>query len=325
MIIYTLNILLLIILALIPILIWWYSFSYINNSILNTRRFIIWIVAWGISVLPVLYFEEILKYFWIPKEFSILYNIWIQKFEVINTLFSFIITVLVISSLSFAAWYILIEKVKETWKTYLKNILIINFLVIIFLVIYFFITKWYIFWDITKNELNIWNNKYYTLWMIVLYYILVWLFEETSKHFNFLSSSLTQSDTIKKWVLYWIFIALWFAFIENILYLKNIFDNKWFSSDIFVTLFFRWIFSIFVHIYCSSIVTKSFMKWYLNNNKKVTIYSKIILIWFIISIWMHAIYDISLTFDFTAIIFLYLFIWYFYITNIFYKDNFDLK
>lgn len=308
------------IVAFLPILVWWYIFSYLNNSELNSKRFIAWIIAWWISVVPVLYLEDILSLIW-SENYNILNIIWSWIFEPWKATISLLITIITIWIFSLLAWLLFIDNISKVIKTFLVNLIFLNFFIIIFLILYYLVWDMWLFsWKI-KNSITIGKSIFGTTWLILLYYTIVWLLEESSKHFNYIPSSLAESDTIKKWVLYWIFIALWFGFIENILYLFNILKANWISWELISTWIFRWIFSLFVHILCSSIVVFWFIKTYLQNPKINFVYLKSFLIAFILSITVHAIYDISLTLDFTGIIFIYLIIWYLYLTKIFYKET----
>lgn len=304
--------------ALMPILLWAYIFSYINNSWLNAKRFIIWIIAWSISVLPVLYIEDILKALWIEK-FNILSQITFTSFMPLQVGVSLWLTILIIWIFSFFAWFIFLDKIWIFYKTFLKNLIILNIFILIFLIPYYFIVDIWILSSKIKDPI-LW--LYWTTWLVFLYYIIVWLLEESSKHFNFIPSSLFEIDNIYKWLVFATFIALWFWFIENILYLNSIFQNYWFWSAMISTWIFRWIFSLFVHIFCSLIVAAWFLRMYFSKNSISFFdlrYIKSIITAFTASIWVHAIYDISLTLWFTLIIFIYFIVWYLYITKIFYK------
>jgi RsiW-degrading membrane proteinase PrsW (M82 family) len=62
--------------------------------------------------------------------------------------------------------------------------------------------------------------------MVLLYYLIVGILEEVSKHFSFLGSSFVDMDSVKKGALLSVFIALGFGFVENILYLSSILASK---------------------------------------------------------------------------------------------------
>jgi RsiW-degrading membrane proteinase PrsW (M82 family) len=162
--------------------------------------------------------------------------------------------------------------------------------------------------------------------MVVLYYLIVGILEEVSKHFSFLGSSFIDMDSVKKWALLSVFIALGFGFVENILYLSTILSSKGLGSDLITTWIFRSIFSVFVHIFCGMIVASAFWRANLNpiNTWKIGRYMKVFLLGIIASIAIHAIYDVGLTFGFTAIIFIYLIVGYLYCTGVFHRDAPDI-
>lgn len=99
-------------------------------------------------------------------------------------------------------------------------------------------------------------------------------------------------------MLFSIFIALGFGFIENILYLKNVAEQSGLmSSGVLTTWIFRSIFSLMTHIACSVIVGLYFSRAFIAYSAlpKVIPYVKTFLYGFIFSIIVHAIFDISLT------------------------------
>ncbi len=316
-------ILLIIFLSFIPIILWAYSFSSLDNLEINRKRFILWILSWIVSVIPILYMDKIkdifnfsildlssnFDLFW---TFSWIFNLflWLLGFNLIF-LFSSII-------------YIFIFKIKKIkYKILFKNLFILfifslfvsfSFYFIDYIFYYFPKLNFYIdssntFWDITLNSFK----------LVIFYYIIVWFLEEISKYFNF-SGSILEEVSIKKWVLYSIFIALWFSFIENILYLYNIYSINWISFSLLKVYFFRSVFSIILHVFCTSILSYSFLKalLYYKENKTFK-YIKLFLYWLFLSVLLHFIFDLFLTIGFSFIIIIYFIVGYLYITSIFYK------
>lgn len=179
------------------------------------------------------------------------------------------------------------------------------------------------FWDFSIEEpLLFWNIVFDTFKLIIFYYLIVAFIEETSKHFNFLQSSVFYIKTIKDWVLYAIFVALWFGFIENLLYLYNFYITYGLSSELLRLYFYRSAFSIIVHVLSSSIIAYYFSRaLLLYREKDLSLpYLKIFSFGLFVSIILHLFFDVALTMWFTFVIFLY-FIWgYLYVSSIFYKD-----
>jgi len=307
---------------LFPIVIWAYIFSYIDYNPINKKRFLSGFIGWILSVIPILYMDKIL---------------WTSNFEYINIFYyvsrisnifsaikfsfslSLFLTLLVIFSFIF---WCFIHKFKKILKIYFKNLLI-------FLIFTFFIwTILYIFHiffnkiDFSlKNEIIFWDIIFNSFKLVVFYYLIVAFIEEASKYFNFLQSSILYIDNIKKWVMYAIFVALWFSFIENTIYLYNYYMEYWVSFELLKIYFFRSVFSVIVHILCSSVVAYYFSRaiiLYRETNFSFS-YLKIFLFGLIISIFLHLLFNIALTLWFSLIIFIYFVGWYLYVSSIFYK------
>lgn len=306
-----------------PIVIWWYIFSYIDSNYINKKRFIVWITWWMLSVIPILYMDKILNvldlkflniFYFISKIWSIFSSI-----ELLISLSFFLIFIVIFS---FFLWFF-IQKMNNIFKIYLKNLLV--FLILILIIsfsLYFFniilsqidfsISEDIVFWDIIFNSFK----------LIIFYYLLIAFIEESSKYFNFLQSSVLHIKSIKTWVLYAIFVALWFSLIENILYLYNYYLQFWISIELLKIYFLRSIFSVIVHVLCSSVVAYYFSKALLLYRWKDLTFSyiKIFSYWIFISIFLHLLFDVALTLWFSFIVFLYFIGWYLYVSSIFYRE-----
>lgn len=313
----------LILISFIPILIWVYSFAYISQNPLNKKRFIIWIFGWILSVFPIFYMWKFLDFFWnnflnffyLASQINSFYSS--LKFSVSLSIFIFFIVFL-----SLIFWIILLKK-KEILKIYFKNFLVFLIIISIFSFFLFFLNYFLNFIDFKiKNPSNFWNILFDTFKLIIFYYLIIAFIEETSKHFNFLQSSIFEIKSIKSWVENAIFVALWFSFIENILYLYNFYNLNWINFELVKIYFFRSVFSIIVHILCSSVMAYYFSKAYLNFKEKNLSfpYFKIFSFWIFISILLHLFFDISISFWINLVLFLYFIWWYLYVSSIFYKE-----
>ena len=316
----------LILISFFPIVIWAYIFSYVDDNHLNKKRFFIGIIWWSLSVIPILYLDKILEIFDF-KILNIFYYIsevkwFLSSFEFALSLSIFLFLIVLFSFLLGAFF----NKIKKAFKIYIKNILV--FLIFILLLsfilfilnIFFSLININIF-NITDN-IKFWDIVFNTFKLVVFYYLLVAFIEETSKHFNFLQSSVLYIKSIKQGVLYAIFIALWFSFIENMLYLYNFYIIHWFSWDLIKIYFLRSIFSVIVHVLSSSVIAYYFSKaLLLYREKDLNLpYFKLFSFWLVISILLHLFFDIALTLWFSFIMFIY-FIWgYLYVSSIFYKE-----
>jgi RsiW-degrading membrane proteinase PrsW (M82 family) len=310
------------IVSLIPIVIWGYIFSYIDWVELSRKRFIVGIIWWILSVVPIITMWKYLE----NSNFNFL-NIFEKVTEVSDISWFFNFNISLILFLFILVWFAFIgiswtQKSRKVLIVYLKNILIFSiFTIFIALFIFIFSLTWIWSWEI-ENSVNFWTISFNTLKLVIFYYILIAFIEESSKHFNFLQSSVLQIKTVQEWVLYAIFVALWFALIENILYLYTEFTANWFSDQLFSTYFYRSIFSLMVHVLSSSLVWYAFSKAYLKYWFKYIWFKsiKIIFIWLFLWVLFHFLFDLSLTLGFSSVIMIY-FIWgYLYISSIFYKE-----
>ena len=307
-----------------PIVIWAYIFSYIDDNPLNKKRFFVWVLWWGLSVIPILHMEKILNVINIEyfntfyfasqiKDFLTSIQFWISLslFLIIIVLFSFIL------------WNFFL-RFKEILKIYIKNILVFLIFISGMSVIIFgfnYILD-FINFDI-KEGINFWNIVFNSLKLIVFYYFIVAFIEEASKHFNFVQSSVLEIDTVKNWVLYAIFVALGFALIENMLYLYNYYTQVGLNWELLKLYFMRSTFAVIVHVLSSSIVAYYFSKALLKYKEKDLSfpYLKIFLFGLFVSIMLHMIFDVALTLWFWSVMFVY-FIWgYLYVSGIFYSDE----
>lgn len=306
-----------------PIVIWAYSFAYIDDNPLNRNRFLIWVLWWALSVFPILYLDKILEVFKVDflNVFSFASEIK-GLFSSIEFWFSLSLLLLLIVFSSFLFWWFF-NKFKKIIKIFLKNLLV--FLIFIWLLTFWVFILNYLFSFIDfaiDNEIQFWEIVFNSFKLIFFYYLIVAFIEETAKHFNFLQSSVLYIDSIKTWVLYSIFVALWFCLIENMLYLYNYYIVYWPSQEVLKLYFFRSTFSIIVHVLSSSIIAYYFTKALLlyRENSLSLPYLKIFSFGLLLSIGFHLIFDVALTLGFTFIIFVYFIWWYLYVSSIFYKE-----
>jgi RsiW-degrading membrane proteinase PrsW (M82 family) len=320
------DIIIYIILAMIsffPIVIWAYIFSYIDDNAINKKRFFVWILWWALSVIPILYLDNILDVFNF-QYINIFY--YVSQIKSLFTSFEFWISLslfmFIIVLFSFLLWWF-IAKYREISKIYLKNIFVF-LLFILFLSFFVFIFN-ILFSAVNlsiSNPISFWNIVFDSFKLVVFYYLLVSFIEETSKHFNFLQSSVLHIKSIKDWVLYAIFVALGFSLVENILYLYDYYTDYWLSGWLVQIYFMRSIFSVIVHVLCSSVVAYYFSRaLLLYRERDLSLpYLRIFLYGLFISILLHLFFDVAITLGFSFIMFLY-FIWgYLYVSSIFYKE-----
>lgn len=319
---------LIIVISFLPILLWSYIFSYLDDSPFSRIRFVFWLWAWIISVIPILYFSDFVASLPFLNVFSALHNIsnFSSSFLFFASILSFFSILIIISLFSWIVSFYKKISFKNLFILYLKNFFYISlFLYLSSIIIYFLNIVFSSISFLSQSRdlwVNFWSIAFSSLKLIIFYYILVWIIEELSKYLWFFSSSFLYIKTVEKWVLYAVFVALGFSFAENILYLKNIFDNVWFSWQLVTTYFFRSIFSVILHVLCSFVVAYYFSKaliLYRNLDIKFP-YIKIFFYWLFVSIILHTIFDLALTLGLTWFIFIYLAWSYFYMTSVFYKN-----
>jgi RsiW-degrading membrane proteinase PrsW (M82 family) len=305
-------------LTLLPIIIWAYIFSYIDWDRLNKQRFIIGILAWLVSVLPIIFFEQIfsfLKLSFILKIFQNFNLSW--YFLLILIFFIFIIT------FSYLYSFIFKKSFKIIWKYITSSFLIFILFTLIsslslYLLDFFGLFTYFSLW---KYDIVFSWTSITSLRLVLFYYLFIALIEELSKHSNFLWTSLNYINTIQKWVLYAFFVTLGFVFLENILYIYNVYLNTWFWSDFFLVYFTRSIFSLMLHIFCSALLSYYFLKSYFKYWNIMSIgFIKIFFLGILFAVFWHAFFDISLEFWWTFMMMIYFLFGYFYITSIFYRD-----
>lgn len=315
---------LLFLISFFPIVIWAYSFSFIDNNPLNKKRFMVWILWWILSVIPILHIDKIMNFldfeylnvFYFASKIKDL----LTSFEFWISLSMFLFLVVIFSF--FLGWFF--KQKSSIFKIYIKNI--ISFLIFIFILSFVLFIVNFLLQKVDfniENPISFWNIIFNTFKLVIFYYIIVAFIEEASKHFNFLQSSVFYIKNVKDWVLYAIFVALWFSFIENMLYLYNYYLSSGLSFELIKLYFFRSAFSIMVHILSSSVLAYYFSRaLILYRWKDLSFpYLKIFSFWLFISILLHLIFDVALTLWFVFIIFVY-FIWgYLYVSSIFYKED----
>lgn len=316
--------LLLALISFIPIIIWAYTFSYIDSNNLSRKRFLLWVFGWSISVIPILYFDKIIDFFnlWFLNSFNYVY-----KLKDISSTLDFSISLslflLFIVCFSFLSWFIFKLGFKNLF-IYLKNLFV--FLIFIVFLSLFLLIIWYFLNSMDLKvlyEVSFWNMVFNSFKLIVFYYFIVAFIEESSKHFNFLNSDIFSIDSVKKWVSYAIYIALGFSFIENILYIYSFYNSYGIWYDMLKIYFFRSSFSIIVHVVSSTVIAYYFTKAYLVYKWKDLSFSylKVFSLWLFLSILLHLIYDVSISLGFSFIMFIYFIGGYLYVSSIFYDDE----
>jgi len=299
----------------IPIVVWSYIFTSINESVFHKRTFLVWIIIGGFSVLPILYFDQIISWLWFSglTIFGTLHGL--GDMSSYGTLFwlltMFLVFIVIVS-------YLIQGSFVRNAKGILKNISIL--VLFLCMVSFWLFAVQLFFWWLEGLDIFVSQGIYFqgyifnSLQLVILYYLVVAFLEELSKYISFFSFS--QKNQPPHTVLVIVFIALWFAFTENILYISSFISQQWFSWDATKLAIFRSIFSTTLHVLCSIVIYQGFQQ--LRYTPK-TIY--VFLLFLIASIVLHSTYDIFLTLWVTLIAFIYLIGGYLYIWNILYHQR----
>jgi RsiW-degrading membrane proteinase PrsW (M82 family) len=309
--------------SLLPIVFWWYIFSYIDNSQLSRKRFIVWLIGGVLSAIPILFLSKYLEEPWF-RFLNIFEKItqvsWFSSSLIFMFSLLFFLFILVGTAFVGISWT---QRSKSILRVYLKNIVYFSiFIWGISLFVLLFSLIWVWGGILADNSIWFWSTIFNTVKLIIFYYMLIAFIEEASKHFNFLQSSVDSIQTVEKWVLYAIFVALGFAFIENILYFYSSYLENGLNWNLAQLYFFRSVFTIMVHILCSAIVWYGFSKAFLAAKKSLFhIYSlKTFFIGLFFWVFLHLLFDVSIEFGFSFMIMVYFVGWYLYVSSIFYKE-----
>lgn len=282
--------------SLIILNIWLWLFDNIFNFNENKKRIIIitiimWIISW-LSIILYPKFAAFINYS--SLDFTKLENIE-NHFMKIYWIFWAYLSIIAIS----------IKLI--LWKGRISKFFITSF--IIFSLLFFL--SWYLW------------NKFLTQ-TILLYYIFVGVWEEFIKFFlwvDFFEKYKISSNDI---LVFTILSALWFAFIENIVYMIwGTSENNIISSIIgwWSILITRWIIWFLVHIIFTGNIWLLALYWIIKNN-----IAKMVSAWIIIWIWLHYLYDVLLQKQISIIIIFFFIFWYFWVSYLFYiSDRIYLK
>lgn len=311
--------------TLIPIILWGYFFAYIDNYSLNKKRFFLWMISGGISVFPVLYLGDISKQLGISflnifNSLPFLASFW----DVVWVFLSFVSIFLLFSFLPFVLFYLTpyhTEKIKIYFRRFGIFSIYFWILSIWFFVLSKILWSFSFFSDATSLNISFGDIVFDSLKLVIFYYFIIGILEELSKFLFFSYEKNFSLKSVKDGVLSAIFIALGFAFIENILYFSSLYEKFWFWGELLSSYFLRSLFSVFLHLLCSSIFAAFFAKVYLMWKEKMNLsFLRTLFVWFVLSFWLHAFFDIFISFNLIFFIFLYLIGGYFYFTYLFYTQ-----
>ncbi len=163
-------------------------------------------------------------------------------------------------------------------------------------------------WAIFFIVLAYWSYRAW-VWSILIFYLVSAYAEE---YFKFSSSN---NIYLKEWsknprdlIFYSILIWLWFSMVENLFYIVYNFLNNESINLLQITLW-RWLISTLIHIVSTSFLAYVMLLLHRKRNFFISLLWGIS-VWF----WIHALYNISLEYDF-AYITIPLIIWAFFLLS----------
>lgn len=186
------------VITLLPILLWGYIFSYLDNSELNTKRFLIGIVAGAISVVPVLYLSDFLSF--LSFDAFNIFPLLARTGEAFSIMSAFAIMIALIALVIFCISFgIFFDATRQSSGLLLKNALIIVALGFGFALFQELLSSLSLFETPLKNGgVTLGNTTYDTVKLVLFYYLVIGIVEEASKHFSMVTSSVSAMDSVKK-------------------------------------------------------------------------------------------------------------------------------
>lgn len=299
----------------IPIVIWSYIFSFIDGSAISKRRLVFGIMAWGFSVLPILYMDPFLT--WLG------YSDWsvFSRIFHLSSLWSFLgfsITLMLL-----ILWLAVVPSLLRTLSHYRDSRIFWVIGTMGVFVVGFFLLQ--VFFSLFPG-LNVFISEsiyfsgyiFNSLKLIVFYYLMVGFIEEIAKNLYVSWDTHSNTKKQKQRIMSAIFVALGFSFIENILYAIVFFHSFGFGSELVVLSVGRSIFSTMLHVLCSVVAVSGY--YYIKDISHKSVLS-VATIPLLVAIVLHALYDVSLSVGLSFMIFVYLIGGYLYIGALLYEDT----
>lgn len=301
--------LLTILLASVPVVIWGYVFSYYDGVVFRLHKFVYGGIAGAVSIVPILYAAQIYEYASFTGFLTVLSRMGNSLPEFVGAfLASFWVPVGVFLVFLLAFSFSNLLKLRYTLFRVVGMILATS--VVLGLLAKFFPV-------FGRGELTIQGNVFMTLSSIILVYVFVALLEETMKHVS-LYGSISALFERKDILLFAVYSALGFVFLENIVYLSGIGENSGFGSSFFGTLASRSIVSLLLHVFASLILALGFIKYTrLGGLSAMMAFVQGLLG----AVFVHALFNVSLTYGKSGIIMLYIFVGYFFFTKVFLDER----
>lgn len=171
-------------------------------------------------------------------------------------------------------------------------------------------------------QISFWDIVFSSFGSILSYYIIISFLEEGGKYIAQLWFAGKKEAQLFTWyILVAASIALGFAFFENIFYASQEFLRTWFSQELLSLLFFRGLFSLTVHVLSSLLIALCFWWIFRSIRKASREYLWKGSLFFLWGIGVHTLFNLSLTFWYSAVLLFIFFGTYILLSYIIQKEH----
>lgn len=297
-----------ILLLLLPLVFWMYIFLSQYDSGISRRQFIAWILSWGLITLMFSYpstpiLGSLLLSIFSALDAQYIIALWLRVgwVVILISVWIFIFSVLFKHSI-----YKFIQKYVSA--------LLVYFIVILLGSVIIYLAGRYMPEGNPMIQVQYIRYAFISFWWIVWYYIIVSLLEEWIKYF-WTHGVVRENKKILfiDFILVACAVALWFSFVENIVYTYSYASLLGVDYWLLQVIFFRSIFAMILHIV--GVIFMASWFWYLLFSEYPALKrGKAFAICVSVSLISHTLFDVSLTYNYIGFIFLYVILIYLTLT-----------
>lgn len=296
---------------LLPLVFWMYIFTSLFEYGVSRLYFLTGVITGWVLTCIFVFHEKIVYGIFLPDIFTALSQ---------NLPLSYGFSVFLSISLFFIFWV----GVSFFFQFSLRNFFYQNIISYLFLILLIVMVTGMVFFSIILfpeayegSSVTFGTFVFWTLGGIIAYYITLSFLEEVWKYITQLWFSWKKTTSLfQGYMIVSASVALGFSFFENIFYSYQYFSASWLSWDFLIFVLLRSIFSTTLHLLTSLLFSLGFWSLfsYLLRGKR-QIYH--IFFWTIMSIIVHAVFNIFLWFGFIGVLFLSVFWLYILLSFIF--------
>lgn len=299
--------------ALFPIALWGYAFSYLDADHFNARRFALGIFTGAAAVFPIAFMPDVSSAFpWFGNVFAAIAD----RVSVLSVTGTFSVFVSAVAFVTLAAAFVvrssgMFDDYRPLARSLLAVALAVPFFALVFLVLGDSVS--------VAPEVHMAGATLAGFSSLVLAYLVVASVEEGGKHLGLYGTG-SFAEIAEKGVLYAAFVALGFAFAENVLYLTSLLRSDAAFSTVFSTWFSRSVFSVGVHTLCSVAAAVPFVR---SAREKTSdgLAVSLVVKGLLVAVTLHAVFDVTVSYGKTGVVFLYAVIAYAFMTRAFHKPQ----